>query len=179
MAKHQRAIYGFTNGLVKYSIPELCKTARISVPSDDREYILYNIVKNGLLGYPKKNDTKCLMVTFINDEDEVVLSLDELDCQELAYVYLNWKNDGQGYGRCEYCGRFIKKSKNKPHRFCESCAEILGEVLDGVKVVKCIECGKPVYVSVFDSQTNRCEECYSTYRRQQKTETMRKLRAKE
>ena len=44
MAKQQAISNGFVNGLVKYSITDLCKTARISVPADEREYILYNIV---------------------------------------------------------------------------------------------------------------------------------------
>ena len=44
IAKQQNISNGFTNGLVKYSVTELCKMARISVPAEDREYILYNIV---------------------------------------------------------------------------------------------------------------------------------------
>ena len=123
MAKQQRVVSGFTNGLVRYSLTELCKLARISVPADDREYILYNIVQKSLLSCPKKNDTKCLIVNFINDEDDVVLELDETDCQELAYVYLNWKNNGQGYTRCQRCNKLIKQSKTKPRKYCEECAE--------------------------------------------------------
>jgi hypothetical protein len=123
MAKQQRVISGFTNGLVRYSLTDLCKLARISVPADDREYILYNIVKKGLLSCPKKNDTKCLIVNCINDDDEVVLELDEVDCQELAYVYLNWKNDGKGYTRCQRCNILIKQSKTRPRKYCEECAE--------------------------------------------------------
>ena len=123
MAKQQSVSNGFTNGLVKYSITELCKMARISVPADDREYILYNIVQRGFLGYPKKNNTQCLIVNFINEDDEVVLELDEIDCQELAYVYLNWKNDGKGYTRCQECNRLIKQSKTKPRKYCEVCAK--------------------------------------------------------
>lgn len=123
MAKQQRMSNGFTNGLVKYSITELCKLARVSVPADDREYILYEIVQKGLLGYPKKNNTQCLIVNFINNEDDVVLTLDETDCQELAYVYLNWKNDGKGYTRCQRCNRLIKQSKTKPRKYCEECAK--------------------------------------------------------
>jgi hypothetical protein len=123
MAKQQRVINGFTNGLVKYSLTELCKSARISVPSDDREYILYNIVQKGLLNCPKKNDTKCLIVNCIDDEDDVALELDEIDCQELAYVYLNWKNDGKGYTRCQRCNKLIKQSKTRPRKYCELCAE--------------------------------------------------------
>ena len=121
MAKQQSISNGFTNGLVKYSLPALCKSARISVPAEDREYILYNIIQCGFLGYPKKNDTQCLIVNFICD-DEVVLTLDEIDCQELAYVYLNWKNDGVGYTRCQKCNRIIKQSKTKPRKYCEECA---------------------------------------------------------
>lgn len=123
MAKQQSVANGFTNGLVKYSITELCKMARISVPADDREYILYDIVQRGFLGYPKKNNTQCLIINFINDEDEVVLTLDETDCQELAYVYLSWKNNGKGYTRCQRCNKLIKQSKTKPRKYCEECGK--------------------------------------------------------
>lgn len=123
MAKQQSISNGFTNGLVKYSITDLCKMARISVPADDREYILYDIVQKGFLGYPKKNNTQCLIVNFINDEDEVVLNLDEMDCQELAYIYLAWKNGSKGYTKCWKCGRMIKQSKTKPRKYCEECAK--------------------------------------------------------
>ena len=122
MAKQQSMSNGFTNGLVKYSITDLCKAARVSVPADDREYILYEIVKQGLLGYPKKNNTQCLIVNCIN-MDEVELELDEVDCQELAYVYLSWKNDGKGYTRCQMCNRLMKQSKTKPKKYCETCAK--------------------------------------------------------
>ena len=121
MAKQQSMANGFTNGLVKYSITDLCKDARVSVPADDREYILYDIVQRGLLGYPKKNNTQCLIVKFINTDD-VALELDEIDCQELAYVYLNWKNGNKGYTKCQRCGRWIKQSKTKPRKYCEGCA---------------------------------------------------------
>ena len=123
MAKQQSISNGFTNGLVKYSITELCKMARISVPAEDREYILYDIVQRGFLGYPKKNNTQCLIINFINDDDEAVLTLDEVDCQELAYTYLSWKNKGKGYTRCQRCGRLIKQSKTKPRKYCEECAK--------------------------------------------------------
>lgn len=124
MAKQQSMANGFTNGLVKYSITDLCKAARVSVPADDREYILYEIVQRGFLGYPKKNNTQCLIVNFI-DYNDVVLELDEIDCQELAYVYLNWKNDGKGYTKCQRCNRWMKQSKTKPKKYCEDCGKIV------------------------------------------------------
>lgn len=124
MAKQQSMANGFTNGLVKYSMTDLCKAARVSVPADDREYILYEIVQRGLLGYPKKNNTQCLIVNFI-DCNEVALELDEDDCRELAYVYLNWKNGGKGYTKCQRCNRWMKQSKTKPKKYCEDCAKIV------------------------------------------------------
>ena len=123
MAKQQSVANDFTNGLVRYSLPALCKDARISVPADEREYILYNIVQQGFLGYPKKNNTQCLIVNFVDNENEPVLNLDEVDCQELAYVYLSWKNNGRGYTRCQKCNTLMRQSKTKPRKYCEECAE--------------------------------------------------------
>ncbi len=122
MAKQQRDIYGFTNGLVRYSITDLCKMARISVPSEDREYILHYIIQHGVLGYPLKNDTKCLIVKFIDNKNDAVLQINDIDCMELAYVYLNWKNNGQGFTRCQKCNRLCKQSKTRPRKYCELCA---------------------------------------------------------
>lgn len=156
MAKQQSVSNGFTNGLVKYSLSELCKMARISVPADDREYILYNIVQKGCLGYPKKNNTQCLIVNFIDESSDVVLELNEIHCQELAYEYLIWKNGGQGYARCEFCKKVIKQYKSHPRRFCRECIDIVGEVSDDVKVRPCIDCGQPVYVSLLNTETCRC-----------------------
>ena len=171
MAKQQRKSSGFTNGLVKYSITELCKMARISVPAEDREYILYNIIQHGFLGYPKKNNTQCLIVNFINDEDEVVLNLDEVDCQELAYVYLNWKNKGKGYTRCQKCNRLIKQSKTKPRKYCEECAkyEPIGE-----KIVVCVDCDVEFKVDAKDTESCRCIQCREKHQKKIKSEQNRR-----
>lgn len=73
MAKQQSEVFKFTDGLVKYTITDLCKSARISVPADEREYILHDILIKGLISCPKKNDTKCLRVNFIEENGEVEL----------------------------------------------------------------------------------------------------------
>lgn len=176
MAKQQSISNGFTNGLVKYSLPDLCKMARISVPTEEREYILYNIIQAGLLGYPKKNNTQCLIVNFIDNDGDAVLNLNENMCYELAYEYLNWKNNGNGYSHCEFCGRAIRQSKSNPKRFCKECVDMIGDVPDGMKVVLCVDCGNFVCVSPFDSETCRCEECYKEYRRKYKAEKEKERR---
>ena len=176
MAKQQSMANGFTNGLVKYSITELCKEARVSVPSDDREYILYEIVQKGLLGYPKKNNTQCLIVNCINNDGDDGITLDENDCQELAYVYLNWKNKGDGYGRCEFCGRLMRQSKKNPKRFCESCSEVIGDTPNDIKVIKCIDCGQPFYVDIRNNSKERCNACQEQYRKDYMRALMRNKR---
>lgn len=165
MAKQQAISKCFSNGLVKYSITTLCKMARISVPASDREYILHSIVRTGLLSYPKKNNTQCLFVNFI-DDGEIVMNLNEADCKELAYTYLNWKNNYSGYTRCECCGRLIKVFKNKIKKFCESCSTLIGDVPDGKNVILCDDCGRPVYISMFDNETCRCESCNYVYQKE-------------
>ena len=166
MAKQQSVSNKFTNGLVKYSITELCKMARISVPAEDREYVLYNIVQHGFLGYPKKNNTQCLIVKFINDKDndkdDVVLELDEDDCKELAYKYLKWKDKDENdekYKKCECCQRLMKVSKKDNNRFCEFCTEIVGDVPCDERRFLCKNCGKLVKTSIFDNKSYRCDEC--------------------
>lgn len=172
MAKQQRVVYNFTNGLVKYSLPDLCKMARVSVPTNEREYILYELVQSGCLNYPKKNDTKCLMVNFIDDSDNTELVIDETDCKELAYVYLNWKNSG-GYDRCENCGRLFRKNRHR--KYCHECSKYQ---LVGDKVVNCIDCGKEFSISALNTETCRCEDCYKEYRRQTVRENVRRFREK-
>lgn len=168
MAKQQSVSNGFINGLVKYSLFELCKMARISVPADEREYILYNIVQKGHLGYPKKNNTQCLIVNFIDENSDVVLKLNEIHCKELAYEYLKWKNNNQGYDRCEFCDVVIKQYKSYPRRFCRECSTMLGDVPDDIKVVQCVDCGKPVYLSIHNKRTCRCEGCQGKKIKEQK-----------
>jgi hypothetical protein len=168
MAKQQSVAYGFTNGLVRYSLPDLCKSARISVPSDEREYILYEIVQKGFLGYPKKGDTKCLIVNFIDIEGDAVLNLNEVDCKELAYAYLQWKNDG-GYDKCENCGRLYRKNRHR--KYCYECAKYQ---LVGYKKIVCIDCGKEFTVNSKDNATCRCEDCRLKHMKELKKEQNRR-----
>ena len=152
MAKQQSEVLKFTDGLVRYTITDLCKSARISVPADEREYILHNILVKGLISCPKKNDTKCLRVNFLEENGEAELILNEIDCQELAYAYLKLKN-GSGFKRCRRCGRLMN-SRNK-NDFCQYCVK---SSQDG-NHIWCIDCGSEVEVSEFDNETCRCEQC--------------------
>jgi hypothetical protein len=159
MAKQQAEIndfYGtsssFANGLVRYTVTELCKMARVSVPADDREYILHYILVQGLISCPKRNDTKCLWVNFIDKDGEEVLRLNEVDCQELAYVYLNWKGKEE-FKRCTRCGKLMKRKASD--NVCTDCSLAASPPLQ----IWCIDCGEVVDVGEFDNETCRCQTC--------------------
>lgn len=169
MAKQQSNIFKFTDGLVRYTITDLCKYARISVPADEREYILHNILVKGLISCPKKNDTKCLRVNFIEENGETELILNEIDCQELAYVYLKQKN-GSGFKRCLRCGRLMS-SRNKKD-FCPYCEQATQDN----NHIWCIDCGDEVKISEFDNETCRCEKCRSNHLRELKKLEMQRYR---
>ena len=162
MVKQQSEVLKFTDGLVRYTITDLCKSARISVPADEREYILHNILIKGLISCPKKNDTKCLRVNFLEENGEAELILNEIDCQELAYAYLKLKN-GSGFKRCRRCGRLMN-SRNK-NDFCQYCVK---SSQDG-NHIWCIDCGDEVEISERDGQTCRCYTCQELFRRKYKT----------
>ena len=176
MAKQQAKImeyYGtsanFTEGLVRYTVTELCKMARVSVPADDREYILHYILTKGLISCPKRNDTKCLWVNFIDKDGEEALRLNEIDCQELAYVYLNWKGK-EKFKRCTHCGRLMKSKASDD--ICTDCS--LSSSLP--PLIWCIDCGDEVEISEFDNETCRCGKCNLIYQRKRNAKKNKEYR---
>ena len=172
MAKIQRSSYGFDNGLISYNMTDLFKTARVSVPVDERESILHEFLKLELIGLPLKNDTKCLFVKFVDaSEDDIVLELKEQDCNELAYAYLKYTNKGK-VSRCVKCGKLIKQS-NKFGDTCKGCQDSNTDV----KTRWCIDCGKEFSVDVRNMTKCRCDECQHEHRKEWDRE--RKRRQKE
>lgn len=155
MAKQQKVAYGFDSGLVSYKITDLFKTARVSVPVEERENILHELFKAGLIGLPMKNDTKCLFVKFMDESEDIALELNEQDCGELAYAYLNFTGKAKVL-RCSKCGKLIKQSK-KYGNLCKGCQGGESEM----KMKWCVDCGKEFLVNKFDTKTCRCDVCQS------------------
>lgn len=159
---------------------DICKMARITISKDDRDIFMRFAYTKGVLYKHSYASSIVKKLTFVShdENDPIVLRLKEPDYNDLAYTYLAYLTPSK-FRRCVSCGKYIKKTKDDKVRLCIDCAKKEEIEKNTVKEVQCIDCGKTIYISVFDSQTNRCEECYSVHRRQQKTETMRKLRAKE
>lgn len=154
MAKVQKISYGFDNGLISYSITDVFKTARVSVPVDERENILHQLLKLDLIGLPFKNDTKCMFVKFVDEsEDDIALELNEQDCGELAYAYLKYTGQSK-VSRCTKCGKLIKQSK-KFGDMCKGCQDSYADM----KVRWCVDCGQEFSVNILNTKTCRCNEC--------------------
>lgn len=154
MAKAQKASYGFDNGLISYNITDLFKTARVSVPVDERENILHQFLKLDLIGLPMKNDTKCLFVKFMDEsEDDIALELNEQDCGELAYAYLKYTGKSKVF-RCAKCGKLIKQSK-KFGDLCKGCQEST----TNMRTKWCIDCGKEFQIDSRNMTKCRCDIC--------------------
>lgn len=171
MAKMQKASYGFDNGLVSYSLTDLFKSARVSVPVEEREQILHEFYSAKLIELPFKNDSKCLFVKFMDEsQDDIVLELNEQDCSELAYAYL--KHTGQGkIVRCSKCGKLIKQSQ-KFGGLCKGCQDFVSDV----RIKYCVDCGKEFEVDIRNMTKCRCDECQIEYRK--KWDRERKQRQK-
>ena len=171
MAKVQKVSYGFDNGLITYNITDVFKTARVSVPVDERENILHKLLKLDLIGLPIKNDTKCLFIKFMDESDEdVVLELNEQDCCELAYVYLKYTGKGK-ISRCSKCGKLIKQSK----KFGDTCMDCQDST--NLKTKWCIDCGKEFQVDSRNMTKCRCDVCQREADRIYHREYMRNRRS--
>lgn len=158
---------------------EICNLARITIPVKERDEFMQFAYDNGLLMRHCWPESTIKKVTFVskNQDDEVILKLKEEDFKDLAYTYLAYLNPRQ-FKRCFRCKKWIR-NKNNGNQLCKECREQQPEEKDMIKTGNCIDCGKEFYVSILNTKTNRCEECYAIYRRKQKTDTMRRLRSQQ
>ena len=123
IAKLQKNILGYKNGKYVYALTNIFKLARVHIPSTERENFMHNLFKMGFIAAPFKNNDSARWVTFLSDEGEKVITVNELDFQELAFVYEQWKNGNRGFTRCQKCNRLMKQSKTKPKKYCEECGK--------------------------------------------------------
>lgn len=140
---------------------DICKLARVTIPVDDRNiFMQFAYDKNVLSRHSRAASTekKVLFVSQDNN-DKIILRLQENDFKDLAYTYLAYITPHK-YRRCVSCGGWMKKD-SKDRRICKDCSDKGIEEKNTIKEVQCVDCGKTVYVSVYDTKTCRCEECQS------------------
>ncbi len=160
------------------------KMAKVPIPAKDRDYFINDLIngeQKALISLNYKNDDMSKRIDYISDDenDPVILELDESNYYELAFTYLNWKENG-GYKKCLGCGRLFRAKADKSNndrsktnemnrmQYCRYCSSNEPEYkgkdemsLDyEPKKITCIDCGKEVYLeSYMASKTCRCEDC--------------------
>ena len=178
LAKYFNALYGNDRDCLFAKTSDIFKYARVVIPASERDYYLHFAYDNGVLlpNFSIGSNMQLVGIISHDENDEAALTLNEQDYQELAYTYLNYKNGG--YKRCAACGSWFKVRSSEPGTlYCHIHKPKAAKPME-YKIKTCIDCGQEFYASSKDNQSVRCEHCQAIYRKKQKTETMRQLRAK-
>ena len=138
---------------------DICKLARVTIPVKDRDVFMQFAYDKGVLKRHSRAASTEKKVAFVSDDesDTVVLKLQESDYMDLAYTYLSFKAPHK-FRKCVTCKRWMRRTTND-NRLCKECATIASEYKNTVKEIQCVECGKPIYISIMNSKTCRCDSC--------------------
>ena len=157
---------------------DICKMARITIPTKDRDQFMQFLYDTGLLFKHTWCDSTIKKLTFVShdDSDKVVLKLGEGDFKDLAYTYLAYVSPNK-FRRCVNCKRWMKVNKHDK-RLCTECANStsLVEEKESFKTVVCEDCGKIIYVPLLNTKTCRCDECQEMYRKNYMKDLMKEKR---
>lgn len=117
-AKLYNAFLPNNNNWVNSNIPEIFKTAAVSVRRKNDRFLYLNDIANfGLISFPNKNDNLNIRVNFADMNGESVMEVD--DFRELGYEYLNYIGEGR-FVRCSICKRLIRQTGRRS-KYCAEC----------------------------------------------------------
>jgi hypothetical protein len=158
-AKYYDLIRGTQYCTTYMKISDICKLARVTIPVSDRNVFMQFAYDKEVLSRHSRAASTEKKVLFVsqNENDKIVLRLKENDFKDLAYTYLAYKTPHQ-FRRCIVCRGWMKND-SKGRQVCKECSDKELLEKDSVKMVQCTDCGQPVYISVFDAKTYRCESC--------------------
>lgn len=125
-AKYYDAIKRTTDHYTNLKNSEICKFARVTMRSSDRDVFMNFMYDDEIVEKHIRPNSTGKKVLIISDcevypDDPVEITLDEVGFKELAYQYLNWKDNGDGFMYCERCGRIMKYRPRL--KYCEECAK--------------------------------------------------------
>lgn len=181
------------------------KMAKVPIPAKDRDYFINDLIHGdnpAAIKESYKNDDISKRIDYVSDDedDPVILELDEANYYELAFTYLNWKENG-GYKKCRNCGRLFRVRKNpigqndcgngelkEESLYCRKCNRSYEPKYKGKdemsldyepKKIICVDCGKEVYLdSYMDTKTCRCKDCNIVYQKERNAKKNKEYRAR-
>jgi len=157
---------------------DVCKLARVTIPVSNRDVFMQFAYDKGVLSRHSMAASTAKKVLFVSkdDSDKVVLRLTENDFKDLAYTYLAYITPHK-FRRCVVCGGWMKRDL-KNSQVCKECSEKENVEQNTIKEVRCVDCGRTIYVSIRDSETCRCNECRTIHLRELKRLEMQRYREK-
>ena len=105
-----------SNGWVNYSTADIFKAANVVMKKWDRESMIGNMGREGLLSYSRSTKNSAIKVDFIEGEPEVEISSFEKIGNQYIVLYK------PGWIMCRKCGRLIKKHGNN-QKYCYKCSD--------------------------------------------------------
>lgn len=178
-AKLYNASSESNNNWVNTKLPEIFKSARVSVKFKNDKMLLINKLLNAnllknvnddgvityypLISISKKNTNKNIQLLFVDSISDPILYIN--DFRELGYEYLLYL--GENYYRCDECGILFKQNKNSTYKYC---IKHRGYQPKETKTIQCIDCGVNIKVDARNNTKTRCDECYEIYRKEKSRE---------
>lgn len=176
VAKYYNNVSADNNNRMYMSMSDLFKLSRVAIPCKERAGYLHFAYQEGILVEHTFVGTNLKIIGFVDDNSETVMELGEDDYKELAYTYLNYKNGG--YKKCRGCGKLFKVNKKSHNQlYCKECSQ--KEETNERKHTRCVDCGEDLVIGKFDTETCRCEDCYSEYRKNYWKEKKREYRLRD
>ena len=150
------------NGWVGYKIyktKDVFQMAHVSVSEVKQDFMINDFYIRNLVELPKKNDNLSVRVTFCDNDGDCALAVS--DFRDLGYLYLQYI--GENIVACQQCGILMRGNKAGTKKYCKGCA---GYVPQEFKIITCVDCGKQIKVSAYNTESTRCSECQAIHKRE-------------
>jgi hypothetical protein len=166
----------FKGGNKKYN--DLKKASKINDKIKINDDIIYSLGQSGIITVLFNGLIK---LNFMDDLNNLKESKTGNDCN-VCITIKNFDNIGWYYDfysnvinikLCKHCNQPFKQTKHDI-LYCSEHKQYYIPI--ETKEIQCTDCGVKVEVDARNMTKTRCDECYKTYRRKKKTETMRKIR---
>ena len=108
---------GWINKKDSKGISEVFKLANVSLTTDKRNELLYELHSNGYIHFGKKVNNLNIRVDLGDTDDTIVYKVNQFE--NIGNQYIG--NFKKGYKQCKCCGKKIKDTGNKK-MYCVKCA---------------------------------------------------------
>jgi len=107
-----------TNGWINYPTSDIFQLASVTMKKWDREDMIGNMRKQGLLTYSKSTKNSVIKIELMDGDPEFIVN----DFKKLGNQYISVYKTG--WIMCKNCGKLVKKH-GKNQKYCKKCSKII------------------------------------------------------